>query len=122
MQEMSLKVYENKKSFLAKLTNSLFRRKSSENINSSLINKKRNSAIKKYKAYLENEKKLEDLEYSYILYLEAINDYIINKVYDRVRNSDSTEYERTLLAKYYVILQLKDTEYYEYKYRKQIYL
>lgn len=121
MQEVDLTIYENKTNIFNKLFK-IFLKSNNESIISNVINRKRNKAVKKYTVYLKNEKKLEQFESSYMFYLEAIDEYILNKVYNKVKNRVASEYERELLSKYYVIIQLKDDEYNEYKLRKQIYL
>ena len=64
-------------------------------------------------------KKYED---TYALYLEAIDKYVMDSVYTRVKNNTATDFERTALSKYYEITRLKENEYIEYKHRKQKYL
>ena len=56
------------------------------------------------------------------LYLEAIDKHMMDNVYKKVKNDTATGFEREALSKYYMVIHLKDTEYLEYKYRKQIFL
>lgn len=86
--------------------------------------------LKAYEAYREAqqesaenqselEKKYEDI---YSLYLEAIDKHMMDNVYKKVKNDTATAFEKEALSKYYMVIHLKDTEYLEYKYRKQIFL
>ena len=100
-------------------------------INGIIISMKRNNLIKAYEnynAYLRSDnedkkaqatKKYED---AFTLYLEAIDKNIMDSVYKKVKNDTATEFEKNALSKYYLITGLKDSEYAEYKYRKQKYL
>lgn len=100
-------------------------------INGFVITMKRNSLIKAYENYnsflrSDNEdkkaqatKKYED---AFTLYLEAIDKNIMDSVYKKVKNDTANEFEKNALSKYYLITGLKDSEYAEYKYRKQKYL
>jgi hypothetical protein len=100
-------------------------------LNGMLISIKRNNAIKYYDIY----KKAEDsndvskkesaanrYEESYTLYLESIDKFIMDSVYKKVKNGSATVFERDALSNYYNIVHLKETEYLEYKYRKQKFL
>ena len=93
-------------------------------LNSILISIRRNDVIKKYTSFLKNgnQKSQDKFDNSYELYIETINEYIMNKVYKRVKNGIADEYEKTILSKYYYILKLKDEKYEEYVVRKQKYL
>ena len=116
MEERSLRVYQ-EKTFFSKLTKTITKLliPTKIGINGVLISIKRNNAIKAYEAYINSEntsdqvktenanKKFEDV---YALYLESIDKYILDSIY----------------KKYYAILHLKETEYLEYKYKKQMYL
>ena len=89
-----------------------------------MISIKRNSLIKAYNNYLEkgteeNSKKYED---SYALYLEAIDKYIMDSLYKKVKSNTATNFERDAIAKYYFVVSLKNKNYLEYKYKKQEYL
>ena len=96
--------------------------KSKNGVSSININHKRNSMIKKYKTFLENNKKEEKFNKSYNLYIESLNDYMMNKIYKRVKLEIATEYEKNILSEYYYILKLKEEHYEEYNYRKQKFL
>lgn len=93
-----------------------------------LIAIKRNSVLKNYEACKKNEepekeellqKKYED---SFILYLESIDKYIMDSIYKKVKAKTATQYEEEALSRYYTVIHLKETQYLEYKYRKQKYL
>ena len=124
--ERGLRVLETDKTFFKKITNTIGKLliPTKVGFNSVMISIKRNNVIK---AYLYNEedkdetsrKKYED---TYALYLESIDKYIMDSVYKKVKNDTATEFERNALANYYEVTHLKETEYLEYKYRKQKYL
>lgn len=65
------------------------------------------------------DKKYEDM---YALYLEAIDKYIMDSIYKKVKTDTASDFEKNALSSYYNIIQLKDNDYTEFKYRKQIYL
>ena len=46
----------------------------------------------------------------------------MDSVYTKVKNNTATAFEKEALSKYYMVIHLKDIEYLEYKYRKQIFL
>ena len=131
MEEKSLRVYSDKK-FFTKITNTITKLliPTKIGINGMLISIKRNNVLKAYENYtnIENveadkkdevEKKYEDM---FSLYLEAIDKHMMDNVYKKVKNDTATEFERNALANYYEVTHLKETEYLEYKYRKQKYL
>ena len=131
MEEKSLRVYSDKK-FFTKLTNTITKLliPTKIGINGMLISIKRNNVLKAYENYTnsenveadkkdEVEKKYEDM---FSLYLEAIDKHMMDNVYKKVKNDTATGFEREALSKYYMVIHLKDTEYLEYKYRKQIFL
>ena len=131
MEEKSLRVYSDKK-FFTKLTNTITKLliPTKIGINGMLISIKRNNVLKSYENYInsenveadkkdEVEKKYEDM---FSLYLEAIDKHMMDNVYKKVKNDTATGFEREALSKYYMVIHLKDTEYLEYKYRKQIFL
>lgn len=131
MEEKSLRVYSDKKIF-TKITNTITKLliPTKIGINGMLISIKRNNVLKAYEAYKEAEqeasenqseleKKYEDV---YSLYLEAIDKHMMDNVYKKVKNDTATGFEKEALSRYYMVIHLKDTEYLEYKYRKQIFL
>lgn len=131
MEEKSLKVYETEKTFFSKITNTLNKllTPGKIGINGVIISIKRNNLLKNYENYIQNEKNtdrrgvfLKKYEESYSLYLEAIDKNIIESIYKKVKNNTATEFEKNALSKYYLVIHLKDTDYTEYKYRKQKFL
>lgn len=131
MEERSLRIYNSEKTFFSKLTNTLTKIivPTQIGINSVLISMKRNNVLKAYEGTLEDtenqekkesaKKKFEDI---YALYLEAVDKHIMDSIYKKVKNDTATDFEKNALSKYYTVIHLKDSEYLEYKYRKQIYL
>ena len=133
MEERSLKVIEPNTTFFSKISSTISKMliPGKIGINGMLISMKRNNAIK----YFENYKKFEKIadaskkeaslnryEESYTLYLEAIDKFIMDSVYKKVKNGSATVFERDSLSNYYNIVKLKEEDYLEYKYRKQKFL
>ena len=130
MEERSLRVVATDKTFFNKLTNTLskFLIPTQIGINGMRISMKRNALIKSYEA-TENiqdgskqdiiEKKYEE---AYTAYLEALDKYVLDTIYKKVKNNTATKLESMALSQYYGIVQLKQSEFVEYKYRKQKYL
>ena len=132
MEERSLRIYADK-TFFTKLTNTLTKMliPTKIGINSVIISVKRNNVLKNYETYSKvsnqsDETKKETLEKkyeeTYSLYLEAIDKHVMDSIYKKVKNGTASEFEKDALSKYYNIIKIKDTEYLEYKYRKQKYL
>ena len=128
MEERSLRVVGTDKTFFNKLTNTLTKLLIPTQIgfNSLRISMKRNIVVKAYEAYTnekenkdESEKKYEE---AYTAYLEALDKFVLDTIYKKVKNNTATQFESTALSQYYGIVQLKENEYNEYKYRKQKYL
>ena len=96
-------------------------------INGMLISIKRNSLIKAFENYTQDddydnnelEKKYDS---AYEAYLDSLDKYVMDSVYKKVKNGSATEYEKDAMARYYEVTSLKENEYIEYKYRKQKYL
>ncbi len=133
MEEKSLKIYDTEKTFFNKVSNTLSKLliPTKVGINGIIINMKRNNLLKSYDNYNanirnENEDKkataMKKYEDTYTLYLEAIDKNIMDSVYKKVKNDTANEFEKAALSKYYLISGLKNSEYAEYKYRKQKYL
>ena len=132
MEERSLKVYSEKKIF-TRITNTITKllTPTKIGINGMIISMKRNNVIKAYENYEDSlsndeetkkdeiEKKYED---AFSLYLEAIDKHIMDNVYKKLKSGIATEFEKNALSKYYMVVHLKEVEYLEYKYRKQIFL
>lgn len=131
MEERSLRVVATDKTFFNKLTNTLtkFLIPTQIGFNSLKISMKRNVLIKAYEtlnaenAPVEKKEELEKrYDDAYTAYLEALDKYVLDTIYKKVKNETATQFESTALSQYYGIVQLKDREYNEYKYRKQKYL
>ena len=131
MEERSLRTYSDKR-FFAKFTNTITKLlvPTKIGINGMLISIKRNNVLKAYENYLQAEeedsaqkeaieKRYEDM---FSLYLEAIDKHIMDNVYKKVKSDTASDFEKMALSKYYMVTHLKETEYLEYKYRKQIFL
>ena len=121
MEGKSLRVVGTDKTFFNKLTNTLTKLliPTQIGINGMRISMKRNALIKAFQTAEEDEKKYED---AYTAYLEALDKYVLDTIYKKVKNETATQLESMALSQYYGIVQLKDREYNEYKYRKQKYL
>lgn len=131
MEQRSLRVVSTNKNFFTKLTNTISRLliPTKLGINGIMISIKRSSLVKAFEAYkneTKDEAKKEILskkyEDAYTLYLEAIDKYIMDSIYKKVKNSTATEFEKDALSNYYEVIHLKQTEYLEYKYKRQQYL
>lgn len=132
MEERSLRIYQ-EKTFFTKISSTITKLlvPTKIGINGMLISIKRNNALKAYDIYVESEKidnqekqeaatkKFEDV---YALYLESIDKYIMDSIYKKVKNDTASDFEKNALSQYYAIVHLKETEYLEYKYKKQMYL
>lgn len=132
MEERSLRIYADK-TFFTKITSTITKilTPTKIGINSMLISIKRNNVLKAYEAVIQSEKeensekreaiskKFEDV---FSLYLEAIDKHIMDSIYKKVKNDTASIFERNALSKYYEVIKIKETEYLEYKYRKQRYL
>lgn len=121
MEERSLRVVGTDKTFFNKLTNTLTKLliPTQIGINGMRISMKRNALIKAFQNSEEEEKKYEE---AYTAYLEALDKYVLDTIYKKVKNQTASQLESTALSQYYGIVQLKESEYIEYKYRKQKYL
>lgn len=133
MEERSLRVIEPNTTFFSKVSNAISKLliPGKVGLNGMLISIKRNNAIKYYESFRKSDEagdvaKRESTqgryEESYTLYLESIDKYIMDSVYKKVKNGSATVFERDALSNYYNIVHLKDSEYLEYKYRKQKFL
>ncbi len=131
MEEKSVRIYDTNTTFFRKITNTLNKLfvPTKVGINSFLISLKRNNLLKAYNMYISSnlpkdkkESCLKKYEDYYAIYLESIDKYIMESVYNNVKNGTATEFEKLALTNYYEITHLKDNEYLEYKYRKQKYL
>lgn len=133
MEERSIRIYSTEKTFFSKISNtfSKFLIPTKLGINGVLISMKRNNVLKSYENLVANireedeEKKgiiLKKYEDAYSLYLEALDKNIMDSIYKKVKNNTANDFEKSALSRYYMVIHLKETEYVEYKYRKQKYL
>lgn len=129
-REKSLRIYDTKRTFFSKLSNTFtkFLTPTRTGINNLLIGLKRSTMIKNYTQQLdckdEEKKQLftKKFEESYSLYLEAIDQHVMDTIYKRVKAGTATDFEKDALSKYYNVIHLKETDELEYKLRKQKYL
>ena len=127
MEERSLRISGANGTLFNRLSNTLSKimNPTKEGINSMLISIKRNNMLKAYEAYTKAEdeevaeKKYEE---AYTAYLEILDKYILNSIYKKANAGTATDFQKKALSQYYGIVQLKDNEFIEYKYRKQKYL
>lgn len=130
MEERSLKITGADKTFFNKITSTLTRIliPTRIGINGMLISRKRNNMLKNFEAYTldsenyDNEEIEKKYDVAYETYLEALDKYVMDSIYKKVKNGSASEFEKNALAKYYEVTSLKESEYIEYKYRKQKYL
>lgn len=128
-QEKSLRIYDTKKTFFFRIESTFSKLliPTKNNFNNFLLNMKRTALIKNYKNIAkasdskkeECEKKFED---SYALYLESIDQLFVDGIYKKVKLGTASDFEKNALSKYYNIIQLKEDDEVEYKYKKQQYL
>jgi len=130
MEERGLRVAKTDKAFFSKISTTISKLliPTKIGINGMLITLKRNNVLKNYETVKNNEeqekeetlqKKYED---AFILYLESIDKYVLDSIYKKVTTKTATAFEEDALSRYYAVIHLKDTQYLEYKYRKQKYL
>ncbi len=130
MEERSLKITGADKTFFNKITTTLTRIliPTRIGINGMLISRKRNNMLKNFEAYTldsenyDNEEIEKKYDTAYETYLGALDKYVMDSIYKKVKNGSASEFEKNALAKYYEVTSLKESEYIEYKYRKQKYL
>lgn len=130
MEEKSLRITGTSTTFFNKITRTLTKMliPTKIGINGMLISLKRNSLLKAYENYMKdtedyNKKELEKkYDDAYTVYLEALDKYVMDSIYKKVKNNTATEFEKDALSRYYEVTSLKEKEYMEYKYRKQKYL
>lgn len=92
------------------------------------INSKRNSVVKSFllsESYekLTSEKKrnhlMDKYEKTYDLYLEMLERYVTETIYNKAKKKVTSLKENKLLSSYYEVISLKSTDFVEYKYRRQ---
>ena len=131
MEERSLRVYQ-QKTFFSKIGTTISKMLIPTKIgfNGMMISVKRNNLLKAYEAVKEfngeDTQKKENLnkkyEDTFTLYLESIDKFVMDSIYKKVKNETASSFEQEALSRYYIITHLKETQYLEYKYRKQKYL
>lgn len=131
MEERSLRVYQ-QKTFFSKIGTTISRILIPTRIgfNGVMISVKRNNLLKAYETFKsfneEDAQKKENLnkkyEDTFALYLESIDKFVMDSIYKKVKNGNATPFEEEALSRYYMVTHLKETQYLEYKYRKQKYL
>lgn len=130
MEERSLRITGTDKTFFNKITSTLTKIliPTKIGINGMLISIKRNSLLKTYENYKEenenyNQEELEKkYDAAYEAYLDSLDKYVMDSIYKKVRNGTASEFEKKAMSRYYEVTSLKENEYIEYKYRKQKYL
>ena len=128
MEETSLKITGANKSFLNKLSSTLSKIliPTKVGLNGMLITVKRNSMIKAFEHFCIAEEDKEEFEKkydeTYETYLQALDKYVMDSIYKKVKNNTATDFEKDALSNYYSVTALKENEYVEYKYRKQKFL
>ena len=128
MEERSLSITGANTTFFNKITNTITKMliPTKIGINSLLITLKRNNLLKNYDNFVQDKGNKEEIEkkmeQAYTEYLEALDKYVLDAIYKKVKSNTATEFEKQALSKYYKIVQLKENEYTEYKSRKQKYL
>lgn len=92
------------------------------------INSKRNSVVKSFllsESYekLTSEKKrnhlMDKYEKTYDLYLEMLERYVTETIYNKAKKKVTSLKENKLLSSYYEVISLKSIDFVEYKYRRQ---
>lgn len=95
------------------------------------IGVKRNQALRTFKTYqnvsqVPDEDKREAInrkyEKAYAVYLEALDNYVVNTIYSKVKENKGSYEENKLIEEYQKIARLKETEHMEYKYKRQRFL
>ena len=130
MEERSLRITGTNTTFFNKLTKTISKMliPTKIGINGMLISMKRNAVIKAYENYTKenenfNQEELEKkYDNAYTIYLEALDKYVMDSIYKKVKNNTASEFEKDALSRYYEVKSLKEKEYMDYKYRKQKYL
>ncbi len=130
MEERSLRITGADKTFFNKITNTLTKMliPTKIGINGMLISIKRNNLLKAFENYQKSnadytgEEMEKKYDTAYEAYLEALDKYVLDSIYKKVKNNTESEFEKNALSKYYEITSLKENEYIEYKNRKQKYL
>lgn len=127
--QKQLRVVNLEKTFFTKITDSITKifLPTQLSFNAIMISVKRNNCIKAHKEYIEDTSSRKDIVFNkyenlYALYLEAVDKYVFDSIYKKVKKNVASSFEANALSRYYDIVHLKETEYTEYKYQKQKYL
>ncbi len=128
-EEKSIRVYDTRKTFFARIGSTVSKifAPTKVGFNNLVVNIKRNSMMKNYKNMINckedkkeaAEKKFEDF---YTLYLESIDQLLVETIYKKVIINTASDFEKDALSKYYNVIHLKEVDEIEYKYKKQQYL
>ena len=131
MEERSVRVYQ-QKTFFSRIGNTISKWLIPTRVgfNGMMISVKRNNLLKAYETFknydsddkIKKETLNKKYEDTFMLYLESIDKYVMDSVYKKVKNGSASAFEEEALSNYYTITHLKETQYLEYKYRKQKYL
>ena len=130
MEEKSLRITGTDKTFFNKITKTLTKMliPTKIGINGMLISIKRNSLLKAFEKYensgenYDQEEAEKKYNAAYETYLEALDKYVMDSIYKKVKNDTASDFEKEALSKYYEVTSLKENEFIEYKNRKQKYL
>ena len=130
VEERSLRITRVDKTFFNKITNTLTKIliPTKIGINGMLISIKRNAMLKAFENHTSDDTSYDKEEVekkfdtAYEAYLEALDKYVMDSIYKKVKNGSASEFEKNALSRYYEVTSLKENEYIEYKYRKQKYL
>lgn len=131
MEEKSLKITGANKTFLNRLSNTISKIliPTKVGINGMLISAKRNNLLKVFEKYTSEELEADEkdiyekkYEEAYTAYLEALDKYVMDSIYKKVKTNSASDFEKDALSRYYGVISLKENEYVEYKFRKQKYL
>ena len=128
-EEKSLKIYDTRTTFFGKLGNTISKllTPTQAGINNMLVSIKRSTMIKAYKNMKKSAKGKEEIlekrfKESYLLYLDSIDQLIVDTIYKKVRTDKASDFEKDALSKYYNVIHLKENDEAEYKLKKQEYL
>lgn len=130
MEEKSLRITGTDKAFFNKITKTLTKIliPTKIGINGMLISIKRNNLLKVFESYEKSGENYNQAEVekkydaAYETYLEALDRYVMDSIYKKVKNNTASEFEKDALSRYYEVTSLKEREFVEYKNRKQKYL
>ncbi len=133
MEERSLRIVGADKTFFNKLSSTITKLliPTQIGINGMLISMKRNNLIKAFENLDTKDAKdtnfnKAELEKKYDLcyeaYLESLDKYVMDTIYKKVKNDSASDFEKNALSRYYEVTSLKESEFIEYKNRKQKYL